>query len=41
MLIDVIFVKMEHIEYRSTIKFLHLKDNTPEQIKAKLGTVSW
>ena len=32
---------MENIEYRATIKFLHLEHNTSEQIKVKLDTVSW
>ncbi|XP_018309051.1 uncharacterized protein [Mycetomoellerius zeteki] len=33
------FVKMEKIEYRAIIKFLHLKGNTSTQIKAELDAV--
>lgn len=40
MSVDVsVFVKMEKIEYRAVIKFLHLKGNTPAQIKAELDAV--
>jgi hypothetical protein len=34
-----VFDKMEKIEFRAVSKFLHLKGNTPTQIKAELGTV--
>ena len=34
-----VFVKMEKIEYRAIIKFLHLKSNTLAQIKAELDAV--
>jgi hypothetical protein len=33
-----VFGKMEKIEYRAVIKFLHLKGNTPTQMKAELDS---
>jgi hypothetical protein len=34
-----VFDKMDKIEYRAVIKFLHLKGNSPMQIKAKFDNL--
>ena len=34
-----VFVKVRKLDYRTAIKFLHLKDNAPTEIKTELKTV--